>query len=90
MSIERYRANLCTQFVIGKQFPLRTFPLPVFHLMRRLESILVKTKTFKMFVMSLKCVLFMSITVCNILCISSFLLVRQFKGIVNYALSFIQ
>ena len=29
--------------------------------MRRLESILVKTKTFKMFVMSLKCVLFMSI-----------------------------
>ena len=28
--------------------------------MRRLESILVKTKTFKMFVMSLKCVLFMS------------------------------
>ena len=29
--------------------------------MRRLESTLVKTKTFKMFVMSLKCVLFMSI-----------------------------
>ena len=33
----------------------------VFHLTRRLESILVKTKTFKMFVLSLKCVLFMSI-----------------------------
>ena len=31
--------------------------------MRRLESILVKTKTFKMFVMSLKCVLFMSIII---------------------------
>ena len=35
--------------------------MPVFHLIRRLESILVEPKTFKMFVKRLKCVLFMSI-----------------------------